>query len=224
MDRAEVSMALSGVVGMAIAAALASGGERLLLCRPVVDGDPALARADAVGEAARARPGRWLDYGVACDGAPEGARAARRAGLAHAVVARAEGRSDGSRFVLVLTDATTEEARAQRRVDVPPGKDAVRPLRTALDGLLQSLPPEPGPGAGRIAAWSLAGAGAASLIAGVALAVSASSAADRADAAADPAAYTRARADWRSRRRWSAAALGAGGAALAAGLTWRFVF
>lgn len=217
-------MALTGVVGMALAAALGSGGERLLLCRPAIQGDPALARAEAVGDAARARAGRWLDYGVACDGAPEGARAARRAGLAHAVVTRAEGRSEGSRYLLVLTDAATEAQRAQQVIEVPPGKDAVRPLRTALDGLLAALPPEPGPSAGRVAAWSLAGAGAAGLVAGIALAVSASSAADRADGATDPGAYTRARSDWRSRRRWSAAALGAGGAALAAGLTWRFVF
>ncbi len=217
------SMALPGVMTVVLALSAASG-ERLLLCRPALGGDPALARAEAVAEAARASSGRFLDYGVPCDGAEEGARAARRAGLAHAVTSRAEGRSDGSRFVLVLSDAGTAAVRAERSVDVPAGRDAVRPLRTALDELLGALPPPPGPRPARVAAGSLAGGGAAALIAGVSLAASAGSAADRADAATDPAAYTRARADWRTRRTWSAVALGAGGAALAAGLTWRFAF
>lgn len=217
------SMPLPGVMTVVLALS-AAGGERLLLCRPAVAGDPALARAEAVAEAARATPGRFLDYGVPCDGVDEGARAARRAGLAHAVTSRAEGRSEGSRFTVTLSEAGTAAVRAERAVDVPAGRDAVRPLRTALDALLASLPPSPGPRPARVAAWSLAGAGAAALVAGAALAVSAGSAADRADAATDPAAYTRARADWRTRRTWSAVALGAGGAALAAGLTWRFAF
>lgn len=216
-------MALSGVVTVALALA-AAGGERLLLCRPAVTGDPALARAEAVAEAARATPGRFLDYGVACDGAPEGARAARRAGLAHAVTATAEGRSEGSRFVLALSDAATAAVRAERAVEVAPGRDAARPLRTAFEQLLATLPPPPGPRPAHVAAWSVAGVGAAALVAGVALAVSARSAADRADEATDPGAYTRARARWRDRRTFSAVALGAGGAALAAGLTWRFAF
>ncbi len=214
---------LSGVMTVVLALS-AGGGERLLLCRPAVAGDPALARVEAVAEAARAVPGRFLDYGVPCDGVPEGARAARRAGLAHAVTATAEGRSDASRFVLTLTDADTAAVRGERTLEVPSGRDAVRPLRTALEQLLGTLPPPPGPRPAHVAAWSVAGVGAAALVAGVALAVSAGNAADRADAAQDPAAYTRARAEWRDRRRWSAVALGAGGAALAAGLTWRFAF
>lgn len=216
-------MALSGV--MVVVLALSTGsGERLLLCRPAVLGDPALARVEAVTEAARATPDRFLDYGVSCDGAPEGARAARRAGLAHAVTATAEGRPDGSRFVLSLSDADTAAVRAERTVEIASGREAVRPLRTALEQLLGALPPPPRPRAAHVAAWSVAGVGAAALVAGVALAVSAGSAADRADAATEPGAYTRARAEWRDRRTWSAVALGAGGAALAAGLTWRFAF
>lgn len=209
---------------LALAATAAPEGGRLLLCRPAVAGDPALARAEAVAEAARGLPGRFLDYGVACAGPAEGARAARRAGLGHAVTATAEGHPEGSRFRLTLADATSEAIRAERSVEVPAGKEAIRPLRSALDQLLGALPPDPGPRPAHVAAWTVAGAGAAAVVAGAALAVSASRAADRADRAEDPASYTRARAERDDRRRWSAVALGAGGAALAAGLTWRFVF
>lgn len=216
-------MALSAV--MTVVLALSAGArERLLLCRPAVHGDPALARVEAVADAARSIPGRFLDYGVPCDGAAEGARAARRAGLAHAITAAAEGTSDGSRYVLSLADADSAAVRAERGVEVPSGRDAVRPLRGALEQLLATLPPPPGPRPAHVAAWSVAGVGAAALVASAGLALSARSAADRADAATDPGGYTRARAEWRDRRTWSAVALGVGGAALAAGLTWRFAF
>ena len=125
--------------------------------------------------------------------------------------------------MLALSDAESAAVRAERAVEVAPGRDAVRPLRAALEQLVATLPPPPGPRPAHVAAWSLAGAGAAALVARVALAVSARSAADRAEGT-DPGAYTRARAEWRDRRTWSGVALGAGGAALAAGLTWRFAF
>src|SRR5512137_1091490 len=94
--------------------------DRLLLCRPRVLGDAALARADAVAAAARGLGQRFMDYGVACDGAEEAARAARRAGLKHAVSSTAEGLMVGSRFVLTLSEADGERAVASRELDVAP--------------------------------------------------------------------------------------------------------
>lgn len=216
-------MALTGLLTLALALTAGAGGDRLLLCRPKVSGDPALARGEAVAEAGR-KDGRFLDYGVVCEDAAEGARAARRMGLAHAVSARAEGRADASRFVLVLADSDTEAKRAERSLDVAPGADAVRPLRTALSQLLQSLPPKPGPDLAHVAAWSVAGAGVASLVAGGVVASQARSAASRANAAPDVGAYVRAKNEWQRKRTTSGVLLGVGGAALAAGLTWRFAF
>lgn len=217
-------MPVTGALTVLLALATGAGEGRLLLCRPRIAGDPALARAEVVVDAGRSLGGRYLDYGVACEDAGEGARAARRAGLGHAVTAIAEGRADGSRFVLVLTDAATEKPAGQRELVVVPGQDAVRPVRTALAGLAGSLPRGPGPDPARVAAWSTAGAGVAALVAGVVLAASARDAADRADAARDPAAYTRAHGEWKDRRTWSGISLGAGGALVSAGLVWRFAF
>lgn len=217
-------MLASGALPLLLALVSGTGDDRLLLCRPTVAGDASLARADAVLDAARGLGERFLDYGVACEGPDEGARAARRAGLGHAVVTSAEGRAAGSRYVLVLTDASTERTRAQRAVEVAPGQDAARPLRVAFDGLVDALPPGPGPRPAHVAAWSVAGAGAAALAAGIAFGVMAGDDADRVDAARTPAAYTRARADYDRSRKWRNATLGAGGALLAAGLTWRFAF
>jgi hypothetical protein len=217
-------MPLSGALVMSLALAASAGGERLLLCRPKIVGDPALARAEALAEAARQVDGRFLDYGVACEDSGEGARAARRAGLPHSVAATAEGRAEGSRYHLVLADSEGEAVRAQRTLEVAPGRDAVKPLRVALTELVGALPPEPGPRVAHVAAWSVAGVGVAALAAGVALAFGAQDAAHRANGATDPATYTKARRDWDQRRRWSGASLGVGSAALAAGLAWRFVF
>jgi hypothetical protein len=216
-------MALTGVLTLSLALLAGAGEDRLLLCRPKVAGDAALARAEAVVEAGRGSR-RFLDYGVVCEDVAESARAARRAGLGHVVWGTAEGRVDGSRFVLVLADAATEGVRAQRTLEVPPGADAVRPVRGALGQLLASLPRGPGPRPAHVAAWAVAGAGAAAAVAGVVVAGRARDAADRANRATDPAAYTSARAEWRDRRTTSGVLLGAGGAALAAGLTWRFAF
>jgi hypothetical protein len=140
------------------------------------------------------------------------------------VTATAEGRGEGSRFLLVLSDATTESERARRALEVAPGRDAVAPLRAALSELLLSLPPPPGPRHPHLAAWVTVGAGAVALAAGTAVAFAARSSAADANGAADPAAYTKARSDWRSRRNVSGVLLGAGALAVAGGLTWRYAF
>jgi len=210
-----------------IALALAANGDadRLLLCRPRVSGAPELARADAVAEAGRAAGRRLLDYGVVCEDGGEAARAARRAGLAHAIWGTAEGTPGASRYVLVLSDAEGEAERARRTLAVAAGDDAVRPIRDALGELLKALPgPPPQVARSHAAAWVVAGAGAVTMAAGMLLAGQARGAAERADAATDPTSYTQARSDWESHRRSSGVALAAGGAALAAGLTWRFAF
>ncbi len=216
-------MAVSGALTLVLALVSAAGSDRVLLCRPKVAGDAALARGDAVLDAAKGS-GRFLDYGVPCDDAAESARAARRVGLGSAVSATAEGRLDGSRYLLVLADAASEAERARRAVEVAPGADAAGPLRGALAELLRALPSPAAPARRHAAAWTTFGVGVASLAAGVALAVRARDAADAANAAADPAAYTRARAEWKDRRVASGVLLGAGAAAVAGGLTWRFAF
>ena len=154
----------------------------------------------------------------------ESARAARRGGLGHAVSATAEGRAEASRFVLVLAEAETEGERARRAVDVAPGRDAVAPLRSALDELLGSLPPPPGPRNPHLGAWTTVGVGVASLAAGIAFAVSASSAATSADSATSPSDYTSAHAQWSRRRTASGIFLGLGALAVAGGFTWRYAF
>ncbi len=216
-------MALHGALTLALAISAGAGGDRILLCRPKVTGDPALARGDAVAQAGR-KSDRFLDYGVVCDDVAEGARAARRMGLAHAISATAEGRVEGSRYVLVLGDASGEGQRAQQTLDVAPGADAVAPIRSTLSRLLDALPPKPGPKPQHVAAWAVAGAGAAALVAGTVYALQARDVADRTNAAADPAGYTSAKREWNEKRTASGVLLGVGGAALAAGLTWRFAF
>ncbi len=216
-------MALSGVLTLALALSTGAGGDRILLCRPKVAGDPALARGEAVAEAGR-RHGQFLDYGAVCEDAGEGARAARRMGLSHAVSSLAEGRMEGSRYALRLSAAGEGSSRAERAVDVAPGADAVRPLREALLQLARELPEAPGRRKARIAAWTIAGAGAVAVAAGAVLAVQADRAADRANGATDDAAWVRAKDEWKQKRAGAGIALGAGGAALAAGLTWRFAF
>jgi hypothetical protein len=216
-------MAASAALTVVLALASAAGPERVLLCRPRVTGDARLARGDALLDAAKAT-GRFLDYGVACEDAAEGARAARRVGLGHAVSATADGRADASRFVLVLAGAATEAERARRALEVAPGKDAVAPLRAALDELLLALPPTPGPRRSHLGAWVTVGAGAAALAAGIGLAAAARSSADAANAATDPATYTSEREAWKTRRTASAVLIGAGAAAVAGGLAWRYAF
>jgi hypothetical protein len=213
-------MPLTSAILMTLA--LAAGPERLLLCRPAVGGDPALARADAVADAGRQLGGSFLDYGVACETAGEAARAAGRAALSHGVFASAEGRIDGSAYLLVLTVPPEEEV-GRRELLVPPGVDPVGPLRAALADLERAVPREP-PRWSRVAGWTLAGAGAAAVAAGTLLAFQASSEARRADAATTPADYVAADQAYRARRTASRAALAGGAGALAAGLALRFAF
>lgn len=211
---------------LALALAAGSGpGDRLLLCRPRVLGDPALARADAVAAAARGLGQRFLDYGVPCESSQEAARAARRAGLAHAVSSTAEGRVEGSRFQLTLSEAAGEREVAARDLAVAPGEDPVPPIERALRELARTSEP---PAARRSdAPWYLIGAGAAVLAAGAGFALAARSAAnarDEAQARGDARAYVEKDASWRAWRTASGLALGVGAAAVAAGLTWRFAF
>ena len=209
---------------LALALVAGASGDRTLLCRPRVEGDAALARPEAVARAGSERGKRFLDYGVPCQDGAEAARAARRAGLNHAVSAVAEGRADGSRYVLVLSDADTEGERAKRAVDVAAGADAVRPVRSALDELLKTLPPKPGPKPAHVAAWAVTGAGVAAVAAGAVFASQARDAADQANAATDLGTYVRARDDWEAKRRNAAILSAAGGAAIVAGLTLAFRF
>lgn len=215
----------AGALSLVLALTAAGGPERLLLCRPRVLGVAAQARPEAVAAAGRAT-GRFLDYGVTCEDAGEGARAARRAGLGHAVTATAEGLPDASRYVLVLSEAASEAQRARRTLDVPAGKDAVAPVQAALLELVKAVPEPPrvGPSPRSIVAWSLVGAGVVAATAGGLFAKQAGDAADKANGAATPDAFTHQRATWKARKRDATAALAAGGAAVAAGLTLRFAF
>jgi hypothetical protein len=186
--------------------------DRLLLCRPVVQGEPALAKADALASAGRALAPRFLDYGVPCEGEAEAARAAARAGLALAVSSLAEGRTAGSRFQLVLTSAADERAMARRVVEVAPGGDAVPPLKSALEELLDAAPRA---GRERVGPWITLGAGVARSSAG---------ARDRAADRGDWRGYVNEDASWRRWRAGSGIALGAGAAAVGAGLAWKLAF
>jgi hypothetical protein len=217
-------MIATAILALALAAGPETAG-RLLLCRPLVLGDAALARSDAVAAAARGLDQRFLDYGVSCESWQEAARAARRAGLTHAVSSLAEGRVEGSRFLLTLSEAGGEREVAARELTVAPGVDPVPPIERALRQLARTSDP---PAAGRSdAPWYVAGAGAAVAVAGVAFALAARSAAaarDDAQAQGDARTYVQKDASWRAWRTASGVALGAGAAAVAAGLTWRFAF
>jgi hypothetical protein len=196
--------------------------ERLLLCRPAVEGEPSLARADALAAAARGH-GRFIDYGVPCEGVGEAVRAARRAGLSLVVSSVAEGRTAGSRFHLTLS-GVDERTLARRTVEVATGADAVPPLRRSLGELLEAVPRGPGAGPGP---WIAAGAGVALAAAGASFALAARSSAgarDRAAARGDWRGYVARDASWRRWRTASGAALGAGAAAIGVGLVWRFAF
>jgi hypothetical protein len=200
----------------------AAGGERLLLCRPALAGDPALARPEAVREAGRQLGRGALDYGVPCESAAEAARAAGRAGLERAVWSVADGASDGSRYTLVLTSAGELEL-GRRGLLVATGDDPVPPLAEALRGL-KRVGEAARPGWARPASWSLLAGGTASLAAGVVLGVQARDQAHQADAATTPRAWLEADQAWRRRRTWSAVALGVGGAALAGAAAIWLVF
>ena len=202
--------------------ALAAPSDRLLLCRPSVTGDAALARPDALAEAVRPLGGDFLDYGVPCESLGEAARAAGRAGLGHAVQTAARGVPDGAAWELVLTTRDEEEV-TRRLLVIAPGSEAAGPLRQALRDLRGRVPVPP-PRWTATTGWVLVGVGAVALGTGAVLAGQARAEARRARAAATPADYASARDTWRSRRTGGAAALSIGGAALAAGLVLELAF
>lgn len=201
---------------------LSAGSERVLVCRPTVRGDPALARPEAVAAALRPLQGLFLDYGVPCETLGEAARAAGRAGLGHGVLTAAEGQPDGARYLLVLATFDAEEL-GRRALRVAPGADPSGPLRQALREL-EGTVPRPPPRWPTVAGWALMGVGTAALAAGTAFALQARDQARRADAAASPEAWQEARDAWRRSRSRGAAALAGGAGALAAGLTLRLAF
>jgi len=207
---------------LVLSLALGAAGDRLLLCRPSLGGDPALARPEALLEAGRALGRSALDYGVPCDSPAEAARAAGRAGLTRAVSSVATGTPEGSRYSLVLTSVEEVEL-ARRLLVVPTGADPVTPLVEALRGLRDSGGVER-PGWARPAAWSLWAGGTAALAAGVALGLQARDDARTADGAATPQAWLSADRAWKRHRTWSAVAIGVGGAALAGGTAIWFTF
>lgn len=206
-----------------VSLALGAGGDRLLLCRPALAGDPALARPEALLEAGRALGRDVLDYGVSCESPAEAARAAGRAGLERAVSSVASGAPDGSRYTLILTSAGEEEELARRSLLVATGVDPVAPLAEALRGLRREAGTTR-PAWARPAAWSLFVGGAAALAAGVAMGQQARADARKADASSSPEAWLAADRAWRSHRKGSAVALGVGGAAVAGGTVIWFVF
>jgi hypothetical protein len=202
--------------------ALAAPADRVLLCRPAVTGDAALARADALVEAARPLGGDYLDYGVSCESVGEAARAAQRAGLGHGVFSTARGDAEGAGWELVLTTRGEEEV-ARRRLVVAPGSDPVAPLREALRDLGRQVP-RPPPRWTATAGWVLLGVGVAALGTGAVLASQARDEARRARSAATPAEYAAARDAWKGRRTGGAVALSIGGAALSTGLLLELAF
>lgn len=211
--------AAAALVAVILSAAPAS--DRVLVCRSRIAGDPALARGDALAEAVRDEAERVLDYGVPCESTGEAARAARRAGLSHAILVTAEGRTEGSLYDLTVVEAG-ERVVAVRRLAIPAGARIDRPLAASLDALLDDLERPETRRVQRRAAVGIAGGGVALIAAGAVLAAVARGEADRANAAATPDEYLGARSDWERSRGFSGAALGLGGAALAAGLAWRF--
>jgi hypothetical protein len=211
-------MALSSVLLLSLS--LAAG---ILLCRPAVSGDPALARADAVATAGRELSGAYLDYGVPCESEAEAGRAAARAALAHGVFARAEGKVEGSAYTLVLVVPAQEEPVGRRSLVVPPGADPIGPLAAALKELDASIP-RPPPRWPTVAGWTLMGVGVAALAGGTLLAAQARDQARRADRAASPGEYRTAHRAWERRSGAAGAALAAGGVALGAGLVLKLRF
>jgi hypothetical protein len=201
---------------------LAAGPERILLCRPSLVGDPALARAEPLVEAGRRLAERFLDYPVACQSVEEAARAAGRAGLSHGVFSSALGQPEGTSYLLVLTTSKAAEV-ARRSLLVPPGGAAEERLREALQGLDRAIS-RPTARWSSVAGWTLGGVGVAALAAGAVLAAQARDQARRADRATTPGEYLAARDAWKRRRTASGAVLAGGGAALAAGLVLKLAF
>jgi hypothetical protein len=214
-------MALSSALLLSLS--LAAGSERILLCRPAVTGDQALARADAVATAGRALASAYLDYGVPCETEAEAGRAAARAALTHGVFTRAEGRVDGSAYTLALVEPAREDPVARRSLVVPPGADPVGPLSLALKELDASIP-RPPPRWPTVAGWTLMGVGVAALVGGTVLVFQARDEARRADRAVSPGEYRTAYRAWQRRSGAAGIAFAAGGVALGAGLVLKVTF
>jgi hypothetical protein len=215
-------MTLTTALLLTLALGAGEADDRLLLCRPAVTGDPALARADAVAEAGRAVGRRLLLYGAVCETLPEAARAAERAGLRRALWAGAEGSAEGSRYRLTVVGVDAEPL-AERSLAVETGRDPVRPLSETLRDLERLTD------AGRRSwveptSWALVGTGAVAVAAGLVLAGQARRSARAADAATTPAEWSSAYDSWQSKRTMSGVALIGGGVAIAAGFTIRLAF
>jgi hypothetical protein len=125
-------------VTLALLASASAPPARVLLCLPRVIGEVDRMRRGAVAFAVRDIPGRFLDYGVVCEGIPEAARAARRAGLDQALFSSVEQKGQTVEYVLSLSDAALEREIGRRSVSIAPGEDAVRPVRRALRELVSA--------------------------------------------------------------------------------------
>jgi hypothetical protein len=199
--------------------------DRILLCRPAVQGNGSSVPSEALTTAAKAFRNTFIDYGAPCEQDQESIGAAQRAGLRFAIRVGAEGKVGLARFTLKLNDARTEKTIASQDVDVPSGADAVEPLKMALADLSHSSPTSPGSSMARSATpWYLVAAGAAVMAVGAGFALAAGSAASSRDGSNNVSAYISSDANWRKYKTMSGVSLGIGGAAVAAGLAWRFAF
>jgi hypothetical protein len=215
-------MTLTTALLLTLALGTSGPDGRLLVCRPAVAGDAALARPDAVAEAGRTVGRRLLLYGAICETIPEAARAAERAGLRRALWSEAEGTPAGSRYRLTVVGVEAEPL-AERTLVVETGRDPVDPLAESLRALERETDTgrrdwvEP-------TSWALIGAGAVAVAAGLVLAGQARRAARAADAATTPEAWSDAYDTWKSKRSASGAALIGGGLAVTAGVAVRLTF
>jgi hypothetical protein len=197
--------------------------DRLLLCQPQVTGVAQSVPAGALKTAAKAFGKVFIDYGAPCEQDEESMGAAKRAGVRFAIRTTAEGKVGVSRFVLRLNDAQTDKTVSSQNVDVPTGADAVEPLKAALAELSHSSPTRP-PEAKGSGPWYVVAAGAAVMAVGVGFALAAGSAASDRDSSVKDTNYITSDANWRKYKTMSGVSLGIGGAAVAAGLAWRFAF
>ena len=96
--------------------------------------------------------------------------------------------------------------------------------KESFKAMIATLPKKPVPDPAHVAEWSIAGAGAVAVIAGIVVAGQARDAADRANSAPDLGTWVKAKDEWQQKRTTSGVLLGVGAAAMAAGPTWRFAF
>jgi hypothetical protein len=206
-----------------LASSMRLSDDRLLLCRPTVIGAPGALQPEALSEAAKSFGRLFIDYGMACEQELEAVNAARRAGVRRAIRTTAETKGGIGHYVLTLSDAASNKQMGVRELDIPSGQSAVQPLEKALSEL------SGGRSQGERhkhdeAAWYVSGAGAVVMAVGVGFAIAAGSAASSRDQAASASDYIQSDARWRKLKTVSGVTLGVGGAAVAAGLAWRFAF